>query len=167
MWKEANAERYKAVKALYYEKNKERIKKRERERYAKNKERHREVCRAYRKTLSPEKKMWIGSKARAQKLGIPFSIEASDIVIPITCPVLGLKLKTGAGPYCDASAAVDRIIPERGYVPDNIVVISSRANRIKNDASIDELRAVVEYTEFLAMRICQLNQKTKNDKSIH
>ena len=42
----------------------------------------------------------------------------------------------------DNSPTLDKIIPEMDYVRGNIAVMSSRANRIKNDASLAELAAV-------------------------
>jgi hypothetical protein len=42
---------------------------------------------------------------------------------------------------------LDRIDNSKGYTPSNIQVISWRANRIKADASADELRRVLAYME--------------------
>lgn len=38
-------------------------------------------------------------------------------------------------------------MPAMGYVKGNIIVISNRANRIKNNATIPELRAVADFFE--------------------
>lgn len=45
------------------------------------------------------------------------------------------------------SPSLDRIKPELGYVKGNIRVISFKANSIKNDASIEELRQILQYME--------------------
>ena len=37
------------------------------------------------------------------------------------------------------SLSVDKIVPERGYVVGNVVLCIDRANRIKNDCSLDEM----------------------------
>lgn len=50
--------------------------------------------------------------------------------------------KTGGG---DHSPSLDRIRGDLGYVPGNIIVISNRANRIKSDASIRELRDIASF----------------------
>ncbi len=42
---------------------------------------------------------------------------------------------------------LDRIIPSRGYVRGNIAVISFRANFLKRDATLDELRKIIRYIE--------------------
>lgn len=94
-----------------------------------------------------ERSMWYRARRRAEEKGLPFDITPDDIVIPERCPVLGLVLTTGRkqGIQDHASATLDRIIPERGYVKGNIAVISWRANRIKTDATAAEIAAVAEW----------------------
>jgi hypothetical protein len=91
----------------------------------------------------PEWALWSSAKQRAQKAGVPFEIAVEDVVIPPCCPVLGipLKRKLGRGGG-DSSPSLDRIIPERGYVLGNIAVISNKANRIKSNATPEELDRV-------------------------
>lgn len=43
------------------------------------------------------------------------------------------------------SPSLDRIEPDLGYVAGNAIVISNRANRLKSDATIDELRAIASF----------------------
>ena len=45
----------------------------------------------------------------------------------------------------DASPSVDRIRGELGYVRGNICVISWRANKLKADATAEELEAIAAY----------------------
>lgn len=82
------------------------------------------------------------ARSRAKKRGVPFSITADDISIPSHCPILSLPLVQGSG---DGSPSLDRIKPELGYVPGNVIVVSNRANRIKNDATPQELYALAEF----------------------
>jgi hypothetical protein len=87
------------------------------------------------------------ARARAKAADVPFLLTPGDIVVPSHCPILGLPLfqitgKKGGGPN---SPSLDRIEPSLGYVPGNIVVISNRANRLKSDASIEELRAIASF----------------------
>jgi hypothetical protein len=91
--------------------------------------------------------MWRSAKGRAKKLGLPFSISPEDIIIPEICPVLGIPLVIASDSGNDNSPSLDRIIPELGYVPGNVAVISRRANRIKNDANLNELKKVVAWLE--------------------
>lgn len=89
------------------------------------------------------KVMWGSAKNRAERQGVPFKIAPQDIFIPCVCPALGLALHrmTGRGGG-DCSPSLDRVVPSLGYAPGNVVVISSKANRIKHDASSLELRKV-------------------------
>lgn len=94
---------------------------------------------------NPEKYMCLQAKHHAKKLGVPFSISAADIHIPKTCPVLGIPLERYKNR--DNSPSLDRVICSLGYTPENIRVISGRANRLKSDASLEELRKIMEYIE--------------------
>lgn len=87
------------------------------------------------------------AKARASKAGVPFDLKAEDIFIPHSCPVLGLPLVVGQEQATDQSPSLDRVLPLMGYVKGNILVISNRANRIKNNATIPELRQVADFFE--------------------
>lgn len=96
---------------------------------------------------NPEKAMHVRSKNRAKTLGLPFNIEYSDIVIPEYCPVLGIKIERGIGRsnHSDNSPSLDRIIPSLGYVKGNVIVISNRANKIKHNATPEEILKVAEF----------------------
>lgn len=87
------------------------------------------------------------ARTRARVAGVPITITVEDIVVPTHCPILGLPLyrttgSKGGGPH---SPSLDRIEPSLGYVPGNVLVISNRANRLKSDASIEELRAIASF----------------------
>ena len=83
-------------------------------------------------------------RCRARTQNIPFNLELSDIQIPTHCPILGIKLQLNKG-VKDNSYSIDKIIPELGYVKGNIIIISMRANRIKSDASIEELLKISKF----------------------
>jgi hypothetical protein len=84
------------------------------------------------------------AKARAKSKNIPFDLCFDDIVIPEQCPILGIpfEVSNGKGPS-PSSPSLDRIVPELGYVKDNIMVISMRANQIKTNATADEIEKVL------------------------
>lgn len=87
-------------------------------------------------------------KASAKKRGIEFSLTVSDLhqmTWPISCPVLGIALKFHRGQAQDNSYSIDRIENDKGYTIDNIVVISLKANKLKNVASADELEKLSEF----------------------
>lgn len=82
------------------------------------------------------------ARVRAKAFSVPITITVADIVIPTHCPILGLKLKHGAGGHCAESPSLDRIRPARGYVLGNVIVISHRANALKSNATAKELLAI-------------------------
>ena len=110
------------------------------------------ACKRYR-AKHPERTrlqlMLNNARIRAKRHGVPFSLTMADLVIPETCPVLGIKLcmPDGTGNPGDASPSLDRKVPSRGYVPSNIQIISYRANRIRNDATLEELVLVLAYAK--------------------
>lgn len=84
--------------------------------------------------------MWRSARGRAIKRNTPFSITPQDILDiwpkEMICPVLGIELKhnfTGDGKNSPNSPSLDCIKPELGYVPGNIVIMSLKANLIKNN----------------------------------
>jgi hypothetical protein len=91
--------------------------------------------------------MLSGAKCRAKKKGILFNLVREDIPdIPKLCPVLDIPLKIHFE-FCgwhDDSPSLDRINNCRGYIKDNIRIISNRANRLKIDASLVELEKILE-----------------------
>ena len=93
----------------------------------------------------PEKDMLANARIRAREKDLPFSISYKDIKIPALCPVLNIPLERGVGVSHDNSPSLDRITPDKGYVLGNIKVISYRANRIKSNATNEELVAVAKY----------------------
>ena len=99
---------------------------------------------------SPALNLWKSAKARAKKAGIPFDISVEDIVIPEECPILKVSFQIGEGSVHPYSPTLDKIIPSLGYVRDNLDVISCRANRMKSDASFEELSLFCSWaSEFL------------------
>jgi hypothetical protein len=93
----------------------------------------------------PRKAMLELARHRAKRDILPINIGVEDIVIPEFCPILGIPLKVNDGLRKDNSPTLDKLIPALGYVKGNVYVISHRANRIKGDASIEELSAIVRY----------------------
>ena len=104
-------------------------------------------CHIYKKWYSENPTIFLlkGARNRAREKNIPFDICKDDVIIPETCPVLGIPLKAGEKIVCHNSPTIDRIKPELGYVKGNIQVISYRANTLKNNATIEELEKVLEH----------------------
>ena len=85
--------------------------------------------------------MWERSKRRARKKGFEHTITYADINIPTHCPLLGIPLFRAEGQDGSRSnsPSLDRIDSSRGYTPDNVWVISNKANSIKSNATLEEL----------------------------
>jgi len=79
------------------------------------------------------------AKRRAIKVGVPFDLDQNDVSIPNACPLLGIPIRKRRGHVTAHSPSLDRIVPHLGYVKGNVWVISWRANRLKGNASIEEL----------------------------
>jgi len=98
------------------------------------------------RTAHPANRLRRTAQSRARKLGIKFNLRVEDIVIPKRCPILGMVLDTTGGRKPNA-VSLDRIDPRKGYVRGNVWIISWRANWLKADGSLAELKAIVAALE--------------------
>lgn len=94
---------------------------------------------------SPARIMWWAARQRAKEKGIDCTITVDDIIIPTVCPVLGIPIFQSEKRLGPNSPSLDRIDSNKGYTPDNVRVISWRANALKKDASLDEIEKVYLY----------------------
>lgn len=94
------------------------------------------------------------ARHRAKKQQIPFDIDAQYIKSLIVdfdnpmCPVLNTRMvwrTQTSTPDPDRSISLDRIVPSLGYVRGNVAIISMKANRIKNNATLYELEQVINW----------------------
>lgn len=91
------------------------------------------------------------AKRRAKLKNVPFDIMVDDIEVPEFCPVLGSRLTVNEGHAKDNSMTIDRIVPELGYVKNNVAIISFKANTIKNNGSIEDLEKVLCWMKKMTM----------------
>ena len=95
------------------------------------------------------KAMVSNAKKRAAEQGVPFTITLDYIHSlakdAANCPVLGIPFQYAGNKLCDKSASLDRFIPSKGYVPGNVWIICHKANRMKSDATPDEIEKVYRY----------------------
>ena len=101
---------------------------------------------ARRNSTDKRYKIWYNVKKRAKRHNTKFNLKVEDIPkIPENCSVLGIKIIANkiAGPI-DSSPSLDRIDPKLGYIKGNVRIISNRANRIKSDATLEELKLVLK-----------------------
>lgn len=109
------------------------------------------MCKDCRKTSSRKhyenttiaKRLFDGAKSRAASKGLDFNITLEDIVIPKTCPILHVELvyKT------EYSPTLDRFDSAQGYIKGNVNVLSKRANMLKNNGTVAEFKAILEYLD--------------------
>lgn len=75
------------------------------------------------------------AKNRARMKNVECTIKPEDLVIPEVCPVFGTPFVKST----EYAMSIDAIDPSKGYTPDNVQVISMKANAMKNSASQQEL----------------------------
>jgi hypothetical protein len=104
------------------------------------------------------------ARQRAIKDGLPFNLTIEDLHIPDRCPVLGLELLLGGGiAERDQAPSLDKVIPALGYTKNNVIVVSVRANRAKNNLAIHELQALASfYTNLVSSGGWMLPQTRKS-----
>jgi len=89
-------------------------------------------------------------KYRAKEIGTPYNLTPTylrQLFVPNVCPVLGIPLYISKGRPTDNSPSIDRIIPALGYTRGNVRVISFRANTLKRNATLGELRLLLQDME--------------------
>lgn len=102
-----------------------------------------EAARCYRRN-NPLRSLVIQVKARCKRIGREFDLDHRFLELPEYCPVLGLKLEW-TGTVTDNTPSLDRIDNSRGYTHDNVQIISNKANRMKTDATPEQLRKFAEW----------------------
>ena len=100
---------------------------------------------------NPFPQMRSNAKIRAKEDGRIFNVSTEYLksIFPkdSRCPVLGVKFdmsykKGGVRKY---SPTVDKIIPEKGYVEGNLIVVSHIVNRLKSDANYEDMEKILKY----------------------
>lgn len=86
------------------------------------------------------------AKKRSKDYGIEFSITKEWLVknAPSQCPLLGVNLKYNTKKSEPNTASIDRKDSTKGYTSDNCKIISFKANRIKNNATLSEIQLLAQ-----------------------
>ena len=151
----------------YYQDNKESILYQQKIYRADNKEKIRDWKRKYRSNYFNIKKYTdISMPFLSYKIGkmkersndVTLTAEELLELIPkdLKCPVFGTKFSFGEGhnwKYKQNSMSVDRIDNNKGYSKDNLVIVSFKANTMKNSATLKELYQVADFYYELEKRI--------------
>lgn len=94
---------------------------------------------------NPRRYLLRSAKSRSKTKSIEFNISLDDIVMPEVCPILKVVMIKGTR----TAPSLDRIDNSKGYVKGNVLVISTLANTMKNNASVDELKRFAEWVKTL------------------
>ncbi len=94
-----------------------------------------------------EYRLLCSSRARAKKAGLPNDLDLDDIQIPKHCPLLGVELKPSRRAISPCSPTLDRKRPDLGYVKGNVWVISQKANQMKSDLTVEQMRHFADVIE--------------------
>lgn len=103
-----------------------------------------------RRLTHPRETLVEQAKSRAKKGGLPFNISVATIDWSTHCPVLGIELDyhcmhAGNRKIQPNSPTLDRRVNNFGYIQGNVFVLSHQANRLKQDATIEQLEALLRY----------------------
>ena len=94
--------------------------------------------------ISLKKSLLRSAKQRAKAKGLDFNITIDDFELPTICPLLDITLSSEYKQASDNSYSLDRIDSSKGYIKGNVWVISNKANRMKSNATLQELELLVK-----------------------
>ncbi len=115
------------------------------EKYAKRLKKQREYTAEYRR--KNPLKVWLTTiKSRAKIKGLEFNLTLEDFKIPEKCPILGLTLdKTFGVGKKDNTPSIDKVDCTKGYTKDNICIVSWKANKMKSNMTLEEIKSMYNY----------------------
>ena len=154
-----NKEKIDESNRSYYQNNKEKVLAKCKEYRLKNKDRIRDSKHEYRKELqninkhSDIRTAFLTKRISAMKSrhdSVTLTPEELLELIPkdLKCPVFETKFTFGMQPASldkQRAMTVDRIDNTKGYHKDNVVIISFKANAMKNSATLKELYQVADF----------------------
>ena len=102
---------------------------------------------------NPIPQMLSNAKIRAKQKGVDFNLTSKYLkkIFPKNnkCPITGLNFQFG---YKNKekinknnSPSLDRIIPSKGYVEGNVMVISDLMNRMKQDSTYEDIEKLYNF----------------------
>jgi hypothetical protein len=107
--------------------------------------------------------LWHNALKRANIKNIKFTITIDDVkkLIPknLKCYLLEINLSTNNIIKKDNSFTIDRKDSTKGYIKDNIQIISDKANRSKNNATIAEYNNIVKNLQIVMIFGIKINNK--------
>jgi hypothetical protein len=86
-----------------------------------------------------KKNIIYSARMRAKEKNLEFSIAEEDIILIERCPIFDIPIFYGVGGVTDNSPSLDRIDNSKGYVKENVQVISKKGNTCKSSQTVEEL----------------------------
>jgi hypothetical protein len=75
-----------------------------------------------------------------------WNLNFGDLTFPTHCPILSIELDYFAEEtHQDNSPSFDRVDSSKGYVTGNVIIVSWRANRIKNNGTAEEHQKIANF----------------------
>ncbi len=99
------------------------------------------------------------ARLKAKRAGYVCDLEVTDLILPSVCPALGIDLFIGEGKMSQNSPSLDRIDNAKGYIKGNVVIVSVKANSMKNSATVEELGKVYRFYKRLKAKIDRQSAK--------
>lgn len=102
---------------------------------------------------NPKQRLLNSCRSNAKTQEIEFSISKEDLIIPEKCPYLDIPFdwELGTGNK-NNSPSVDRIDSNKGYISGNVEVVSNLANRMKNNATKEQL---IQFSKAVLFRFAE------------
>jgi hypothetical protein len=85
-------------------------------------------------------------KTTARKSGITFTITREELCGMFEeqkglCFYTDVPMRTDTGLGWNPNAlSLDKVVPEKGYIPGNVVLCTRRANTVKSDLTLEEMK---------------------------
>ncbi len=90
-------------------------------------------------------------KYDAKRKNIHFSLRFEDVVFPTHCPILGIELDYGKKKTIKMnSPSFERLDSNIGYVKSNVIIISYKANSMKRNCNLKEIKQIASFYENLS-----------------
>jgi hypothetical protein len=143
----------------YYLKNKEEIFKRNKKWRSKNKDKIKQYLNKY-LSKDPTYQIFVSAKQRAKKKNLPFDIDKEYLksIYPkdSMCPALNVPFQIGFlnenKKNKDYAPSLDRLVPKKGYVKGNVIIICNIVNRVKTNASLEIIEKVFNFYKKLNVK---------------
>ena len=102
---------------------------------------------SYHRRTAPFKLRCSRAKSRAQHLKVPFDLTPDYLETLWTgkCAATGVDIKWDTDKDDEFAAELDRMVPAKGYTQGNVAFLSRRANRLKNNTTVDELEQICSW----------------------